>query len=174
MIAASIDGTRAPLSPARALLLGGVTVGVLDALDAIVFFGMRGASAERVLQSIASGLLGREAFGGGAATAALGLVLHFVIAFCVVAVYHAASRRMPALAARPLVYGPIYGVLVYVVMTFVVVPLSAALTGPFPPPLPVLLNGVLIHIVGVGLPSALSAWAARPAERRTPPPVLAG
>ena len=70
------------MSPRRALLLGALTVGVLDILDAFVFFGFRGVPPLRILQAIASGVVGREAaVTGGLATAALGLVLHFFIAF---------------------------------------------------------------------------------------------
>lgn len=152
-----------PLTPARALLLGGLTVGIVDLLDALLFFGARGVPPTAILHSIASGLLGRAAFRGGAATAALGVLLHFVIAFAVVAVYLAASARMAELGRQPLLYGPLYGLAVYAVMNAVVVPLSAAMDGP--KPWPVLLNGVLIHMIGVGLPAALAARAAFP-----PPP----
>jgi uncharacterized membrane protein YagU involved in acid resistance len=144
------------MTRARAVLYGGLTVGVLDILDAFIFFGVRnGAPPARILQSIASGLLGREAYRGGMATAVLGALLHFFIAFIVVLTYYFASRRVPALARRPWLYGPLYGLAVYVVMNYVVLPLSAAATGT--PSWPVLLNGLLIHALGVGLPSALFA-----------------
>ena len=57
------------LSVGQALALGTLTVGVLDLLDAVIFFGLRGVPATAILQSIASGLLGPAAFDGGAATA---------------------------------------------------------------------------------------------------------
>jgi hypothetical protein len=142
----------------RALLLGTLTVGVLDAADAMIFFGLRGVSPLRVLQSIASGLLGRAAFRGGLATAAMGTALHFFIAFAIVAGFFAASRRMPRLLRRPVVSGLGYGLLAYLVMSLVVVPLSAAPVGPRTTA--VVLNGILIHMLGVGLPAALFARAA--------------
>src|SRR5688500_19816783 len=89
----------------KALLYGTLAVGVLDILDAIVFFGLRGAQPIRILQSIAAGLLGRAAFAGGWRTAALGLALHFFIAFIVVLVYMLAARRLPALTRDPIAYG---------------------------------------------------------------------
>jgi hypothetical protein len=46
-------------------------------------------------------------------------------------------------------------------MNHVVVPLSAAVTGAGPKPLAVILNGLLIHMIGVGLPAALFAGMAR-------------
>lgn len=148
--------------PAQALVLGGLTVGLLDGLDAIVFFGLRGVSAIQIMQSIASGLLGRAAYQGGIATAALGTMLHFGIALVVVLVYYVASRSLPALIRQPLVFGPLYGLLVYSVMNFVVLPLSAAVTGP--KTLPIVINGLLIHALGVGLPSALFARLATRAK----------
>lgn len=158
---------RTPLTPGRAILLGTLAVGVLDLLDAFAFFGMRGVAPVQILHAIASGLLGRAAFAGGLPTALLGLLIHFAIACAVVVAYHLASRRLPALRRHPLVWGPLYGILVYVVMNRLVLPMTPAVTGP--PSLPVLVNGLLIHALGVGLPSALSAWATRPAEHAAPP-----
>ncbi len=146
-----------PLSTAGALVAGTLTVGVLDILDAFIFFGLRGARPVGILQSIASGVLGRAAYQGGLRTAALGLLLHFVIAFGVVATYLLATRLIPALNRRPWLYGLLYGVVVYAVMNLVVVPLSAAALGSGPTPLVVRVNGVLIHMFGVGLPAALVA-----------------
>lgn len=132
---------------------------MLDGLDALVFFGLRGVSPMRLFQGIASGLLGRSAFAGGMATALLGVLVHFFIAFVVVTTYHVAARRLPGLTLRPWTYGPLYGLVVYAVMTFIVVPLSAI--GTRSPSTGVLVNGLLIHVLGVGLPAALSARAAR-------------
>lgn len=143
----------------RAIALGGLTVGVLDILDAFVFYGLRGVSPVVILQSVASGALGNDSYRGGAGTAALGLLFHFLIALAIVAVYVLASRRSPALARRPFVWGPVYGVAVWLVMNFVVLPLSAAGGPQFSPA--VVANGLAIHVFGVGLPSALFARAAR-------------
>ena len=107
-------------SVSRALAAGTLAVGVLDILDAFIFFGLRGAKPIGILQSIASGVLGRAAYQGGMRTAMLGLLLHFVIAFGVVAVYLVATRIIPALNRRPVVYGVIYGVAVYAVMNLIV------------------------------------------------------
>lgn len=152
------------MTPSRAILLGGLTVGVLDILDAFVFFWLRsGARPARILQAIAAGLLGREAArAGGDATAALGLALHFFIAFAIVTVAVIAARRAPSLVRRPLVAGAVYGLLVYATMNYVVIPMSAAAGAGGLPPMPVLINGLLIHIFGVGIPAI---WFARAAAR---------
>jgi hypothetical protein len=147
------------LTPVRAVAYGGLTVGFLDGLDAVIFFGLRGVSPERIFQSIASGLLGRAAYQGGLPTVVLGVLLHFTIALAIVTIYHLVSRRVPGLARRPFVWGPLYGITVYLTMNLVVLPLSAAVTGPRSPL--VVVNGLFIHIIGVGIPSALFARAAQ-------------
>ena len=150
--------TDRSLTPAKALLFGTLAVALLDGLDAVIFFGLRGVKPILIFQSIASGLLGKSAFQGGIGTAGLGLVLHIFIAFSVVTTFYLVSRRFPALAQRPLMYGPLYGLLVYLIMTQIVLPLSAV--APQHRSLPVIINGVLIHLIGVGPPSALAARAA--------------
>lgn len=159
-----------PLSPARAALLGGLVVGTLDIGEVIVFYAMRGVPPERVLQAVASGILGSGgAFRGGAPAGLLGLALHFFIAFTVVAVYQLASRALPGLARAPLAWGTLYGLAVYVVMSYAVVPLSAAATGT--PPLAATINGIVIHVLGIGIPSALFAGAAHRWRMRQRPVV---
>src|SRR5688572_24361553 len=151
----------------RAILFGGLVVGILDLLDAFIFFGLRsGARPIGILHSIAAGAIGRDAArAGGIQTAALGLLLHFTIAFIITAVYIVASRFLPVLRKRWVVCGLAFGVLTYFVMTFVVVPLSNAGPGRITlalPVAPVLVNGLAIHAFGVGLPAAYFASRVRP------------
>lgn len=146
------------LTVPRAIAYGGLVVGVLDIADAFIFFGLRGAKPVRILQSIAAGLFGRQSFAGGWQTASLGLALHFFIATTIVAVFVLASRRFPWLVRAPVATGLAYGVAAWLVMNFVVLPLSAAGQPTFK--WPMVANGVLIHMFGVGLPSALFARAA--------------
>ena len=151
----------ARLSAWQALLYGTLVVGTLDALDAIVFFGLRsGARPIRIFQGIAVGLIGPAARQGGLKTAALGVFLHYFIAFGIVVTYFLVSRRVRLLTRRPVICGLAYGLVVYAVMNLVVLPLSKV-GGPSMPAAPVLANGLLIHMLGVGLPSALFARAAR-------------
>ncbi len=142
----------------RAILFGTLAVGVLDAADALIFFGLRGARPIRIFQSIAAGVLGRASFSGGMPTAALGVLLHFVVAFGIVTTFVVASRWIRALRERPIFFGLVYGIAAYLVMNLVVLPLSAVGYPTFV--LPVVINGVLIHMFGVGLPSSLAARAA--------------
>jgi hypothetical protein len=155
-----------PWSAGRAILVGMLIVGTLDALDAIVVFGLRGATPAAIFRSIAAGLVGRQAAAqGGLETVLLGVALHYFIAFGIVSVYYLASRVLPVLARHPFRYGPIYGVLVYFFMNLVVIPLSAIGPGRGIVLNWLFVNGIFIHIVGVGLPSALVVSRTSPASR---------
>lgn len=152
-------GAHTRLRP-RALptvLYGGLVVGVLDISYAVIFWWLRGVGAERVLQSVASGLLGAAAREGGARTAALGLALHFLIAFTVAAVYYAASLRLPVLVSRPVLCGLAYGVAAYFFMNYVVIPLSAVPRSTAPFNVAWFACSVVAHALFVGLPPALFA-----------------
>jgi hypothetical protein len=141
---------------ARAILWGGLLAGVGDITFAFVVSGLRGVGPVRVLQSVAGGLLGAAARDGGLATAALGGVLHFLIAFVWATVYWLASRRLSVLVRHPVVCGLLYGAAVYAFMYLVVLPLSAAYFKPSFAPSAVLLNAAG-HMLLVGLPIALAA-----------------
>ena len=157
----------AKLSVARAIIYGTLTVAFLDGLYAVIALRMRGVGADRVFQGVAAGLLGRDAFRGGLTTAGLGLALHVFIALVVVVVYYTASARIGVLRSRPLVCGPVYGVLVYAVMNLIVIPHSAGGGGRYS--FWQVLGGLMIHVVGVGLPAAWFAAAPRRARQPTAP-----
>jgi hypothetical protein len=143
------------MTVSRAILWSTLVIGVLDATDGVMAYGFRGTNPIQVLQYIASGVLGPAAFKGGLATAGLGTLLHFFIAFVVAAIYILASRAIPVLKSQAVVLGLIYGAAVYLVMTYLVLPRSAI--GPSPFDLGLFLNGVIGHALFVGLPTALYA-----------------
>jgi uncharacterized membrane protein YagU involved in acid resistance len=107
------------------------------------------------MQSVASGLLGSAAYSGGAKTAALGVVLHFLIATIWTVVFYAASRKLRFLLDQPILWGPVYGVFVYVFMNFVVLPLSAVGSPRTPPTLTSRAIQMLIIMFCIGLPIAI-------------------
>jgi hypothetical protein len=136
----------------QVILLGGLIAGTLDIAAACAVAWLRaGVTPVRVLQSVASGLLGASSSTGGAQTAALGLALHFFIATVATAVFYFASRKLRFMVARPLVTGLLYGIAVYLFMNFIVLPLSAV-PRRGPPPLSGRIIGLLVIIFFVGLP----------------------
>ncbi len=147
------------------IVAGGLLIGTLDAIYAVVFWGMRGAAPIRIFQSIAAGLLGREAaFRGGIRTEALGLGLHYFIALAIVVVYFVAARSWLMLLKRPFVYGALYGVLVYIFMNYVVIPLSATTRPAFL--LSWVVCSVIVHAFLIGVPAALFARKALQREEQ--------
>ena len=116
----------------------------------------RGTPPSRILQSVASGVLGADAYQGGASTAALGLGLHYLNALIITAIFFAAAALVPALVRQPVAIGVLYGLVVYAVMNYVVVPLSRI--GPRPtPPTAIWVTGVLVHMFLIGVPIVVSA-----------------
>jgi uncharacterized membrane protein YagU involved in acid resistance len=108
---------------------------LLSALLASVFAGIPDIFAagalvrqppNRILQTVASGLLGKASYEGGGATAALGLALQVAMSLLIALVYNLAVAHVAVIRDRPLMFGALYGVVVYIVMNFVVVPLSRA------------------------------------------------
>jgi len=140
----------------KAILLGGLTAGVLDIAAASVSTWLRtGRGAVSTLQSVAGGLYGAETFNGGYRTAALGLAIHFFIAATAAAVYYLASRKLKFMVDRAVLSGVLYGIAVWLFMYMVVLPLSAWKTSVSSFTFSSVLTGVLIHIFCVGLPIAL-------------------
>ena len=141
------------------IFYGGLVVGILDMLFAFSFYGLiLGAQTLRIFQSVAAGLLGRTAaYEGGIKTFLLGILLHFVVASCIAAVYYAASLIFPVLLRHAVLSGLGYGAIAYLGMNYVVVPLSAIRRSPGPIKLPIFLTEIIGHAFLVGLPIALLA-----------------
>jgi Na+/alanine symporter len=146
------DSAVRPLRKRSAILsiaVGGGIAGALDLTQAFILFGWH------VPLVIAGGVLGRAALHGGAATYILGVCLHFFIACSATAVYYMASRPLNFLKDHPLVCGLFFGMAVELVMSYIVLPLSALHDrGPYE--LHDVIQGLLVHMVVVGLPISFS------------------
>jgi hypothetical protein len=139
----------------KAIVYGAAACGILDGAAANGQFALRGIEPLRVWQGVASGLMGERAFGLGWFGGAFGLVLHFLIALIVTTVFVGACQQFPALQQFYWISGPLYGVIVFLVMNLIVVPLSARPKRPAP--VLVLAVQILIHMFFVGLPIAMAA-----------------
>jgi uncharacterized membrane protein YagU involved in acid resistance len=142
------------------VLSGGLVAGTLDIAYACLFWAIKSdVPVQRILQSVAAGLLGKASFQGGGATAALGLALHYLIALSMSVVYYLVAQRWPLLSQRPVLCGAAYGLLLYAIMNYVVVPLSAAGPGS-KDPLWIGLS-IAVHALLIGVPIALFTRRAR-------------
>jgi hypothetical protein len=141
-------------SPAIATIFwAGLACGILDISAALVTWGLRGVHPVRLLQAIASGLLGAKAFDGGWQTAFLGVACHFLIAFSVSTVYYGASRKLEFMTQHATFSGVSYGIAVYVVMYWMVMPFSHLQQTPFSPARTLI--AIVTHMLCVGLPIAV-------------------
>jgi hypothetical protein len=159
----------------KAILWAGLTAGILDITAACVDVGLNyGKNPIWLLQNVASSLLGPAAYDGGLATAALGLLMHFAVAFTVTAIFYVLSRRFPALLQWPVLSGLAFGAVVFLVMYRVTLPLTIALkslylTTPFNHKWPTLRwSQLFVHFICIGLPIAflVRRFAPLPAARR--------
>jgi len=148
-------------APPRAALWAGALAGTLDITAASIQSFLNGRAPLRMLQGIASGWLGRQSYSGGMATAALGLVTHYFIAFTAATVYWATSRRYPQLVRHAWRWGACYALVVYAVMYEIVIPLSA-IHRHIPRTPQDYITQLLIHVCCVGLPIALTVRAHTP------------
>ena len=115
-----MEQRAANLAPSllAAVVLGGLVAGTLDIGAAAL---INWVSPAFVVRFVAGGVLGKDALAGGAGVAALGVALQLVIA----AVYVGAAQRLAWLWRHWVAAGLAYGVVVFFVMNYVVVPLSA-------------------------------------------------
>lgn len=153
----------------RAIFWAGLFAGILDLTAAITISVLHGRTPVQLLQLVASGWFGAEAYAGGLSVALLGALFHFMIAFTASAVYYAISLRLNFICDMPVLSGVIYGIAVYHFMNYVVLPLSA-----YPHPASfaagLYIRGILVHIFCVGLP--ISIAVSRYAKRSVPREVL--
>jgi len=139
----------------RAILWIGLVAGTLDITENLGFNHFRGISPGRVFQYIASGLIGLKSFQSGWNSVALGVAIHYAIALTWTGIFLVAALKFPTTTRRPVLSGVIYGCLVYLIMTFMVLPLSGV---PHPPAAITIasrINAVLALIFCIGLPISL-------------------
>jgi len=142
-------------SLAKAFAITLLLCGTLDISDALVYYGLRfHVAPARLLQNIASHLIGRSAFNGDLRDAMLGLALHYLIAACWIAAFILAAQRVAILSRRPVLSGAAYGLLIYVVMNFCILPITRN-ASPFSRDPFNLLNGVFALVIFMGIFVAL-------------------
>jgi uncharacterized membrane protein YagU involved in acid resistance len=139
----------------RTLLIGATIAGILDILFAICFANYNGVAPQQLLQTVASGALGKTAFSGGISTAALGLIFHFALSYLWASIFLVTAWRVPSLTYHPLVSGIGFGIIVFLAMRLVVLPLSAF---PFPVKFKLLSSSLdlLSHMFLFGVPIAFA------------------
>lgn len=136
------------------ILLGGLVAGTVDIGAAAL---INGVSPVDIVHFIAGGFLGRVAsFAGGTPTAVVGLVLQWIMALIIAAIFAGIALVVPIVRRHWVIGGLVYGLPVFAVMNFVVVPLSAIHRFPHFTPQKFVENLLAMLLFGV-----IVAWFAR-------------
>lgn len=137
----------------KTLLESGLIIGLADGIAAVTSaYVTRGTTPDRVFQYIASGAIGKDAYSGGMPIVLLGILFHFFIAFNFTAFFYFLANKQKWLLDKIYLYGAIYGVFIWLIMNFIVIPLSQITRGPFNASGVAI--GLLIHIFVIGIPIA--------------------
>ncbi|MBB4801851.1 putative membrane protein YagU involved in acid resistance [Flavobacterium nitrogenifigens] len=142
-------------SKVRTIVSSGLVAGTLDITAAILIYSviLHKTTAEKILQSIASGIFKKEAYTAGAEMTFAGLGLHFLIAFIFAWFYFKIFPYIPFFRINTFLSGLCYGFFIWIVMNLIVLPIVF-------PVLPeknldfALLLSILIIIFCVGMPIA--------------------
>jgi hypothetical protein len=148
----------------RTIAWATLVAGGLDILMAIIDTTLSGGSVPRMLRSIASGPFG-DGMRDGALGAPVGLLVHFAIMAVIAAVYVLAARSISALARYWWIAGPIYGLGVWLVMYWIVLPLRFETFAPPSEAMPIV-KQLISHCLLTGLPIA---WITARSQRSIRP-----
>ncbi|OXB06338.1 DUF1440 domain-containing protein [Flavobacterium plurextorum] len=142
-------------SKSRTVLSSGLLAGTLDILAAILIYAvlLHKTTAEKILQSIASGIFKQEAYIGGSQMAVYGLLLHYFIAFAFAYFFFKIYPYFPFLQKNTVFSGVLYGLFVWIVMSLIVLPITFPKLPSKHFDFPLLLS-ILILIFCVGIPIA--------------------
>lgn len=138
------------ISAFQAIAFAGFVAGTLDILAAILLTVLRGGEPLKMFQFIASGLFGSAAFAGGWVHGIYGLIFHYCIAMIWAIIFFATVRKFFILRRHALLTGILFGVVVWLIMNLVILPLSA--TPPLPFKLESAIIGALVLVLAIGLP----------------------
>jgi hypothetical protein len=157
-----------PSDPSRsvpkAILIGAIVAALLDLLDPIIFYGLRGVAPMKIPQSIASGILGRAAYSDGVPSVLLGLAAHLFIALVWATVFVLAARSLLFLERHAVVSGLLYGAFIYAFMYHLVLPHTNVYPRIDPSPV-ARSNSIAAMVFLVGLPISLANRRFAPSSR---------
>jgi uncharacterized membrane protein YagU involved in acid resistance len=141
-------------SAGRRIAVATVIAGTLDILAAMGMTLYFGGQIPNMLRYVASGPFA-AAKEWGTAGAALGLVTHFTLMAIMATGYVLTADRVPALKRQPLLWGVLFGLVTYVAMNLIVVPLRFDTA--LPHTVAAIGRQLFCHIVLVGIPIAFVA-----------------
>lgn len=140
----------------KVILVTGLIAGLLDGAAAVIQYLSAGRKDPvKIFNFIASGVFGKEAFSGGLPMATLGFIFHMIIATIWVTIFFFLYPRLRLYTKNWMAVGLAYGVIVWLGMNLIVVPLSN--TPPMQRTPSGMIIGTIILMLCIGLPCAYSA-----------------
>ena len=136
----------------RSTAIATAVSGTLDIVFAMVLTLLYGREIGNMLRFVGSGPFPR-AKDMGQGGAVLGLIVHFTLMAIMAAAFIIAARRVPALTERPIQWGIFYGLITFVVMNWLVVPIR--FDAPIPGKPLAIATQLFAHVALVGIPIAL-------------------
>ena len=134
----------------------GLLAGLLDGMGAIINYLIKGGEhPEKIFNFIASGVFGKDGLTGGDKMVLLGVIFHLSIAFIWTMLFFLIYPKIKLLSKNRIATGFFYGLIIWVIMTRVVLPLSNAPKIPFDWAQAII--GMLILVVAIGLPISFIA-----------------
>lgn len=137
---------------ARTIGLATLVAGTLDILFAIILSLTYGRDPMAMLRYVASGPF-PAATEWGTAGSVTGLLVHFTLMAIMAAAYVWFARSRPYLAAKPVRAGVAYGLITYIIMNLIVVPMRFGM--PVSPRPIAIVAQLFAHVVLVGIPIAM-------------------
>ena len=138
------------------MLRTGLIAGTLDITDNLIFNEFRGITPTMVFHYIASGLFGIDkALQWGTTSVVVGVAVHYTIALIWTAIFYEGARSSVILTNRLVISGLLYGVVVYLVMNLIVLPLSGLPRATSAMTLASRIQGVLAVMFCIGLTISL-------------------
>lgn len=131
-----------------------LVAGTMDIFYAAIMSMVFGRGVAAMLRTVASGPF-PPATNWGLAGSLLGLFVHFALMAIMATYFVIAAHNWPKILERPILSGIIYGLITYVVMNWIVVPVRFGV--PLPPAPMQIASQLFAHIVLVGIPIALIA-----------------
>ena len=142
----------------RAIIIATMVAGTLDILSAFVYAIMAGGAPMGVLRAVGGAIIDRTTVAPGM-LAVIGLALHFAIMTVMVTAYMLCAARIPLINRHAVPSGIAYGLVLWGVMYWIVLPWRWPTLFPATDPVEVA-KQLFSHIVLVGIPIALVAKAA--------------
>ncbi len=156
---------RRPKSKFVTILQTCLLTGTLDALAAILISYKIPPAV--IFKFIASGWFGREAMSGGTSMVLCGLIFHYLIAaFFTVTLFWLYPQTVKVLKNKYFI-GIIYGLAIWIIMNYVVLPMTNIPKSHGRLELTSMLKGIVALIICIGLPVTLIADHEMPKTNQT-------